>query len=113
MVDVEVIHQTPVTMTELKVNLEKAKKEKKELNFRENKVLEYLNMFAELNEKDVAELKKQLEGLGIVRLKDRHIVKIVDLMPKDEESLKVILSGENTTLKAEDLTKIVEVIKKS
>ncbi len=113
MVDVEVMHETPITMAELKVYLEKAKKEKKELNFRENKVLEYLNMFAEVSEKDVQEIKKQLESLGIVRLKDRHVIKIIDLMPKDEESLKVILSGENTTLKAEDLTKIVEVIKKS
>ena len=113
MVDVEIVQQTPITMVELKSHLEKEKKNKKELNFRENKVLEYLNAFVDSSEKDVNELKKQLEGLGIIRLKERHIIKILDLLPKDDESLKVILSGENTTLKQEDLTKIVEVVKKS
>ena len=49
--------------------------------------------------------------LNISRLKDKHINKIVDLLPNDVDDLKSILSGENLTLKQEDLTKIVETIK--
>jgi len=39
-------------------------------------------------------------------------IKIIDLCPKDLDSLKVILTGENITLKQEDMEKIIEVIKK-
>lgn len=112
MSEVEIINQTPVSISYVKEYLEKLKKDKKELNFRENKVEEYLQGFEILKFKDVEALKKEIESLNVSRLKDKQITKIIDLMPSDSEAIKVILSGENLTLKQEDLTKIEATVKK-
>ena len=112
MSQVDVITETPLTMVEIKSKLDAQKKEKKELNFRAEKVLEYVNSFVKLKPKDIEAAKKDLNDLGILRLKDRHIIKIIDVMPVDLESLRIIFTGENLTLKQDDLNKILEVIKK-
>ena len=112
MSEIELIEERPVTLTEMKTKLEEIEKRDKELNFRANKTKDYLSTLDLLNRKKVEDLTKKINDLNIPRLKDRHIVKIVDIMPKDLDSLKIIISGENITLKEEDLKKILEVIKK-
>lgn len=112
MSELDIISEIPLTSADVKFRLEAIKKEKKELNFRAEKVLEYVNSFVTIKEKDLEEIKKELNTLGIGRLKDKHIVKIIDIMPEDIESLKIIFTGENLTLKQDDLTKILEVTKK-
>ena len=112
MTEVKIIEQKPVALIEVKEHLDSLLKEKKELNFRENKVSAYLHGFELLNLKETNELKKELNEIEISRLKETHIIKIIDLLPTDLESLKLILSGENLTLKQEDLNKIIETVKK-
>lgn len=109
--EIETIEQTPLSVSEVKERLEGIKKISKELNFRATKVYEYVNEFAKNKKKDVDAIYNKIEKLGIPRLKDRHIIKIIDVMPESVESLKAIMSGENTTLKADDLKKIFEVMK--
>jgi len=111
MVDLKVIEERPINMVELKSKIAKIKKRDKELNFRSKKVSEYLNAFVELNEKEAKELSKKILELNIPRLKDRHVVKVLDILPKDIDSLKALFSGENITIKQEDLARILEVIK--
>lgn len=107
-----VVEEKPMSMAEVKEFLEEKKKEKKELNFRENKSLVYINSFIKAKSKEAENIKKDLEKLEITRLKDKHIIKIIDMVPKSVDELKVILSGEELTLKSEDLNKIIEVINK-
>ena len=109
--DIETIEQKPMSISEVKEKLESIKKDKKELNFRATKVYEYTNDAAPKKKKEVDELYKKIEELNIPRLRDRQIIKIIDIMPEDVEVLKTVLSGEGVTLKAEDLTKIFEMIK--
>ena len=111
MVDLKIIEERPISMIELKGKIAEIKKRDKELNFRSNKVQEYLNTFVSLTEKNADDMKKKLEALSISRLKDRHIVKILDTMPEDLDGLKALFAGENITIKQEDLGKIFEVIK--
>jgi len=106
----EIINQKPINTSELKEKLEEIKKRDKELTFRGQKVDEYLKKVSKF--KKHKELKEELAKLDIPRLKERHIVKIIDILPKDIDSLRAILVGENLTLKQEDLTKIVDVVKK-
>lgn len=94
----------------LKEELEKIKKRDKELNFRAARTEEYLQHFATL--KDSEELHKKIEVLDIPRLKEQHIVKIVDILPKTVDELKAVLQGYTITLNNENLKKIVEVIDK-
>ncbi len=108
----EILQQTPVTMAGLKEELEKIKKSYKEPGLRSQKTEEYFSQFVGLDIKKVAELRAQLEKLNIPRLKDTHIVKIIDLLPKTVDDLKVILQGYALTVSNDNLKKIVEVVKK-
>ena len=112
MVEISVIEEKPVSMAELKEFLDSKKKEKKELNFRENKSLEYINSFVKLKKDKALELKKELESLDVIRLREKHIIKLIDLVPTEIDDLKMIFSGEGVTLKSEDLNKIIDIIKK-
>ena len=97
-------------MKELSEKLSEVKKRDKELGFRAKKTAEYLGLFTEKKQKE--DLKKAVSELGIQRLKERHLVKIVDVNPQDVESLKTLFVGENLTLKQEDLKRIIECITK-
>ncbi|MFH1376956.1 MAG: hypothetical protein ABIH25_04960 [Candidatus Woesearchaeota archaeon] len=106
----EIIKETPLCLPEMKEKLEIFKKRDKELNFRAKKVEGYLNHATKI--KDYKEFKKDLESLELSRLKEKHTALIINICPKDEDSLKTILSSENLTLKKEDMTKILEVVNK-
>jgi DNA-directed RNA polymerase subunit F len=106
----EIIEQTPLSIHEMKEQVEMMKKRDKELNFRAKKVENYLSSTPKT--KAYKELKQSLISLGITRLREKHIALIVNILPEDIDSLRIILSGENLTLKQEDLDKIVETVKK-
>lgn len=108
MSDIQIISQTPLSLGELKTKLDKLKT--KEESARVTRVKEYIHDFTKLSKDDVAELKKKLEALGIQRLKERIIVKIIDIHPATIDELKILFAGENVTLKQDDLAKILEVI---
>ena len=108
MPEIEIIQETPLTLNELKTKLDAVKKRDKELSFRSNKTSEYLTGFTEKKKED---LKKKIQDLEISRLKDRQIVKIVDVQPEDIESLRTLFVGENLTLKQEDMKRIIECLK--
>ncbi len=56
------------------------------------------------------EMTAELEALDLIRLKEEHIVKIVDFVPTDAAELnKVILE---VSLDADEVNKILEVTKK-
>lgn len=106
----EIISKKSLSLSEIKEKLDEIKKRDKELNFRGKKVNEYLNVVT--GKKDNKELRKDLENLGITRLNEYHITIIMNIMPVDIDSLRTILSGENLTLKQEDLEKILDAVKK-
>ncbi len=106
----EVKQEVAMSMADVKEVLEKVSKRDKELNFRAQKTDEYLKQFSKLDPKKAAELTQKITKLGIPRLKEQHIYKIVDLMPKTVESLKTALQGYTLTVNNENLKKIVDII---
>ena len=109
--EIEIINEAPLTLVELKDRIDGIKKKTKELNFRANKTNDYLGLFAKDKLEKIMKIKKKLQELDIVRIKDKQISKIIDFMPVDTEQLKVIFSTENVSLKQEDLQKILECLK--
>tara|TARA_Y100000310_G_C20690549_1_gene821910 strand:- start:3892 stop:4221 length:330 start_codon:yes stop_codon:yes gene_type:complete len=105
----EIIEERPIDLTELKSELDAIKKRDKELGFRSNRTKEYLEQIGV--EGDNKALIKKIEDLGVPRLKDLHIVKIVDNKPETVEDLKMVLQGYPLTVNADNLKKIVEAIK--
>src|SRR3989344_2855342 len=110
MTEIEIVSEKPLTLPEVKEMIVEVKKNG-ELGFRANKTIEYTELFVKQKPSETAEMKKKIEELNIMRLKDKVITKIVDLMPADAESLKMILATENITVKQEDLVKILECLK--
>src|SRR3989344_5713386 len=108
MSNIELIEESPMSLVEVKERLAEIKKRDKELDARALKVEEYVHKFA--NEKKTKDLADKLKKLDVSRLKDRNIKKIVDIMPQDSDSLKSLFTGDNLTLKQEDLQKIISVI---
>lgn len=109
----EVIEKVPVSLAELKSELQSIQKRDTELGFRAGKTLEYVNSVAVLSKTAFAKLKAEIEALKVPRLKDEHIVKILDLMPKSVNELNIILQGYVLTVTKENMGKIVKVIKDS
>ena len=107
-----VIEEKEISLSEVKAKLAKVKK-KRELGIRATKTEEYLNHFDIISIDQVKELKIAFEAADVPRLRDRHINRLIDIMPEDVDSVKVILSGENLTIKPEHLKKIVEVLNKA
>jgi len=104
----EIIEQKSISLPEMDSYIQEMKKRDKELNFRAKKVEEYLKTVSKV--KEYEKLVKELDDAGVSRLKPKHITLIVNIAPTDIDSLRAILSGENITLKDEDLKKIVDIV---
>lgn len=107
----EILSEHPITLIELKQEMEKIKARDKELTLRSNKTEEYLNQFAKLAPKKAEELKSKLESLNITRLKEEFVVKIIDTLPATVNELKTLLQGYIVSLNQKDMEKVIEVVK--
>lgn len=110
MVKPTIVEEGPISMVQMKEELESIKKNEKELNFRSNKTYDYLTQFVHMNKKKYDELYKKIENLKIPRLRDQHIIKIIDLMPGTIDEMKAVLQSYTMTVSNENLKKIVEII---
>ena len=102
--------EKPLTMVEVQEHLKKIKKRDEELNFRANKTEENLNAVLDINKKEAEELMKKLNNLKIPRLKEAHISKLVDILPRTVDELKLILQGYTVTVNNTNLKKIVDTV---
>lgn len=110
MIDPQILGEKPLMGVEVKEELEKTKKTDKELSFRAKKTEEYLNQMLQLKPEKAKELASKLEGLNIPRLKDMHIKKIVDIIPKTVDELKVIIQAYPISVSNENMKKITETV---
>ena len=112
MAEIEILEEVPLSLIEVKESLEGITKRDKVVQTNKNtKVLDYISKVNNLKLKELNEIKKKLLECGVERLREKQIVKISDIMPKDTDSLKSVLTGDNLTLKQEDLKKILECLK--
>lgn len=106
----KIINEEPMSIAEVKASLDNIKKRDGELTFRGNKTEDYVNQFAVVEKKKASELLEKLEKLNIPRLKEQHIKKIMDVLPRTAKEVKVILQGYAVTVKAEDMKKIADTV---
>ncbi len=111
MVKSEFLEEKPLTMAEVAAELKEIEKRDSELDFRSNKTKEYLEMVDILGEDKAKKLKKKIEELGVTRLKEIHIVKLIDLLPKTAEEVKIILQAYSLNLSKKDMESLAETIK--
>ena len=106
----KIISQIPVTLAELKEEISRIKAREKEASIRITRMEDYLNAFAEISTAQGKELRTALTKLDINRLKDEHICKIVDILPKNANELKVVMQGYALSLTNDASSKIIETI---
>lgn len=108
MSEMQIISETPINIYILKEELEKIKKRDNELNFRSNRTEDYLNQMSSIKNAD--KLFKKMMDLGIPRLREQHVQKIIDIAPTTLNELKVVLQGYTVSLSNESIKKIVDVM---
>ncbi len=89
--------------------LEKKGKEK-ELGYEQKNALEFLRKFSKLTEKKAKEMSEELSKID--RLKDKHVIQIMDMLPKTQDDLKVLFAHEIISPTEDDKKKILAVVKK-
>lgn len=105
------VSETPLSLADVKEALQKIEERDKELNYRSTKTKDYLNTFPPLSQEKKEELHKKLVGLNLLRLKEPHMVKILDFLPKTPEELKVILQAYPLSLLKKDIEDILAVVR--
>ena len=70
----------------------------------------FIKKFVKLDSKQAKDLRKELEGLDLIKVNDKHMSKIIDILPEDEETLNKIFSDVN--LDEEEVKKLLDAIKK-
>lgn len=106
-----IISAEPMSGSEVVEILTKKEKER-ELTYREDRTKEYLKKVTKLDKKKFEAAKKELLGLEIPRLEEKHIIKILEIMPKTGTELRSIVSHSGTVLVDESVTKILDVLNK-
>jgi len=107
----EIVSDVPICEFELKKELESNLQRDKELNFRAGKTVEYLNDVVKVNFSKGKDIKKAIESLNIPRMKPDAVVKIVDIMPTNEEDLKMVLQSYSITVSQANVKAILDAIK--
>lgn len=94
--------QMPLTMPEVAELAGDSDKEKA--------VKEFIKSFTKMKVDKAKEMREELNGLGILKLKEYDLVKVVDFMPKDSADLNKIIT--EVSLEQDEINKILEVVKK-
>lgn len=105
-----IISQTPMNSSELNAEMQRIKGRDKELGFRAQKTVDYLESLGVLDEKKAKELMEKLTKLEVPRLRDMHFHKIIDLKPATAKDVKIVLQGYNLTVTQENCKKIADVV---
>lgn len=111
MANPQFFEEKPLSLVDVRTILSKIEKRDEKLNFLSNKTKEYLNTFVKMQEKNKEELHKKLMGLNLTRLKEEHMMKIIDFLPKTTEELKVVLQAYPLSIPKKDQEAIVQVVK--
>ncbi len=99
----------PVTMAEAKEIMAKHSKER-ELGYEQNISFEHLNKFTKLKPADAKKFMDELNS--ILRMSPETAVQIANIMPDSADELRIIFARESFSLKEEEVSKILELVKK-
>ena len=106
----KILSQVPMNSAELHAEMKRIKERDKELGFRAQKTVDYLESMVVLDAKKGKELMEKLLKLEVPRLRDVHFHKIIDLKPTTAQDVKIALQGYNLTVSQENCKKIADTV---
>ena len=101
----EILSSKPLAMAEV------ADLVKKVEGFENKQTSLYLKAFSKVKIADAKEMIEKLRALKNVKIKESHIVKVIDFMPQDAEDVNKIFS--DVSLSEEEINSILQITKKS
>lgn len=121
MIGKRIIEEIPVAQSEAFEMLKELEKEKKkkskegdeeaELLYEQKAAIEHLKRFKKLDVKKAKKLVTELMQIS-ERIDLKSSVKLADLMPEDEATVKAIFAKERHALSDEEIKKVLEIIDK-
>lgn len=69
----------------------------------------FIKKFTKTKADDAKKLRQEIEKLDSIKIKQEHIVKIIDLLPEDEQDLAKIFN--EVDLDKDEISKILEIVK--
>jgi len=106
--DPKILSKRPLTLAEVSESLKEMGKERNTYSQRAYD----LSRKSKLTLAKATKLVEELKSLDIARMSEEHIAMIATLIPETEEELKTVFAGSKTTIKGEDIIKILEILKK-
>ncbi len=103
--------ETPIPKASIGNILAKRNKEVEELIYEQRLTLEHIKKFTKLKKKAANDLMKELLKIN-EKIKPRHAVKVVDLLPKDESDVKSVFAKERFALTKDEVKEILGVVSK-
>ena len=99
-----ILDRQPLNLLEVKEILEKIPENEKKAQMEL-----YLKKFLKIKAEKAKKIKEGLEKLDLLKIKNEHVVKIIDLMPGDASDLNKIFT--DVSLNEDETNKILDVIK--
>lgn len=92
----------PLSMAEVLEYLKKDKASDKE-------IAGFIKKFSKIKPEEAKQLKEKIRRLGLMKVKEEYIAKIIDLLPENAEELNKIFS--DVGLNEDESNRILETIK--
>ncbi len=74
----------------------------------EEEARKFVKKFTKMKPATASEIRKKLEELNMIKMKPEHLVKIIDLMPEDNENVNKIFT--DVSLDEDETKKILETL---
>jgi DNA-directed RNA polymerase subunit F len=81
-----------------------------EPGYEQKNALEHLKKFSKLTDKDAKAMQEELEKMG--KLRDRQVIAIMNMMPKDMDELRVLFANEIVSVTEDQKKEILSIVKK-
>ena len=108
----QIVGEESLSLTEVKRIIAAIKRRDEELNFRSQRVEDYLKSFAKMTQKDEKDLRDAIEAVEVPRLKKEHVDALVSFLPSTVDDFKVVMQGFSITINKENRDKLIDEIKK-
>ncbi|MCK5624595.1 hypothetical protein KAI04_02020 [Candidatus Pacearchaeota archaeon] len=72
-------------------------------------IIGFIKKYTKLKPAEAKNLKKKLQELDLIKLNEKHIVKLIDFLPEDNEEVNKVVIDAN--LNEDEIKKILETIK--
>ncbi len=95
-----ILNRQPLSLAEVKYYIKDSE---------EKKIVDYLKKFSNLDSKKASKIVEEIKALVNLKIKDEHIVKIIDFLPQDVEDVNRIFF--DVRLTEEEINAILNITK--